>query len=87
VNRAGLVKVRQDRFRAFSDPIRLRILSLVQPGELCVCDLVDLVNDSDVTPVCSPLAVFREHVVPRLRCGCGTRTRTWRRFLAAANQL
>ena len=26
-------------FRAFSDPIRLRILSLVQPGELCVCDL------------------------------------------------
>ena len=27
-------------FRAFSDPIRLRILSLIQPGELCVCDLV-----------------------------------------------
>ena len=27
-------------FRAFSDPIRLRILNLVQPGELCVCDLV-----------------------------------------------
>jgi ArsR family transcriptional regulator len=28
-------------FRAFSDPIRLRILNLVQPGELCVCDLVE----------------------------------------------
>ena len=27
-------------FRAFSDPIRLRILHLVQEGELCVCDLV-----------------------------------------------
>jgi ArsR family transcriptional regulator, arsenate/arsenite/antimonite-responsive transcriptional repressor len=27
-------------FRAFADPIRLRILNLVQEGELCVCDLV-----------------------------------------------
>jgi ArsR family transcriptional regulator, arsenate/arsenite/antimonite-responsive transcriptional repressor len=27
-------------FRAFADPIRLRILNLVMPGELCVCDLV-----------------------------------------------
>lgn len=31
-------------FRAFSDPIRLRILSLVQPGELCVCDLVEILQ-------------------------------------------
>ena len=31
-------------FRAFSDPIRLRILSLVQPGELCVCDLVAILR-------------------------------------------
>jgi ArsR family transcriptional regulator len=31
-------------FRAFSDPIRLRILSLVQPGELCVCDLVEVLT-------------------------------------------
>ena len=27
-------------FRAFADPIRLRILNLIQDGELCVCDLV-----------------------------------------------
>jgi len=27
-------------FRAFSDPIRLRILHLLRDGELCVCDLV-----------------------------------------------
>jgi ArsR family transcriptional regulator, arsenate/arsenite/antimonite-responsive transcriptional repressor len=27
-------------FRAFSDRTRLRILHLLQPGELCVCDLV-----------------------------------------------
>ncbi|MDP9174430.1 MAG: metalloregulator ArsR/SmtB family transcription factor [Planctomycetota bacterium] len=27
-------------FRAFSDRTRLRILNLLAPGELCVCDLV-----------------------------------------------
>jgi ArsR family transcriptional regulator len=27
-------------FRAFSDRTRLRIMHLLQPGELCVCDLV-----------------------------------------------
>jgi ArsR family transcriptional regulator len=31
-------------FRAFSDPIRLRILNLIQPGELCVCDLVEVLK-------------------------------------------
>ena len=31
-------------FRAFSDPIRLRILSLIEPGELCVCDLVEVLK-------------------------------------------
>jgi ArsR family transcriptional regulator len=31
-------------FRAFSDPIRVRILSLIQPGELCVCDLVEILK-------------------------------------------
>ena len=31
-------------FRAFSDPIRLRILALIQPGELCVCDLTDVIK-------------------------------------------
>lgn len=28
-------------FRAFSDRTRLRILHLLLPGELCVCDIVD----------------------------------------------
>jgi ArsR family transcriptional regulator len=28
-------------FRAFSDPTRLRILNLLLPGELCVCDIVN----------------------------------------------
>lgn len=31
-------------FRAFSDPLRLRILHLVQGGELCVCDLVEILQ-------------------------------------------
>ena len=31
-------------FRAFSDPIRLRILHLIRDGELCVCDLVAILR-------------------------------------------
>ena len=31
-------------FRAFSDPVRLRILHLLEEGELCVCDLVAIVR-------------------------------------------
>jgi len=31
-------------FRAFSDRTRLRIMHLLQPGELCVCDLVSVLD-------------------------------------------
>lgn len=31
-------------FRAFADPTRLRILHLLAPGELCVCDLVEVLR-------------------------------------------
>ena len=31
-------------FHAFADPIRLRILHLLQQGELCVCDLVEIIQ-------------------------------------------
>jgi ArsR family transcriptional regulator len=31
-------------FRALSDRTRLRILNLLQTGELCVCDLVDILE-------------------------------------------
>lgn len=31
-------------FRAFSDRTRLRILNLLQTGELCVCDLVRVIE-------------------------------------------
>ena len=32
------------KFRAFSDQTRLRILHLLQAGELCVNDLVEIIN-------------------------------------------
>src|ERR1700722_18766774 len=32
------------KFRAFSDRIRLRILHLLLKGEMCVCDLVDVIR-------------------------------------------
>jgi ArsR family transcriptional regulator, arsenate/arsenite/antimonite-responsive transcriptional repressor len=38
------------KFRAFSDPTRLRILHLLQSGEMCVADLVE------ITPVPQPTA-------------------------------
>ena len=39
--KTATVKSRVDvMFRAFSDRTRLRILNLLRPGELCVCDLV-----------------------------------------------
>lgn len=31
-------------FRAFSDRTRLRILNLLRGGELCVCDLIDVLG-------------------------------------------
>ena len=31
-------------FRGFADPTRLRILNLLVAGELCVCDLVELLG-------------------------------------------
>ena len=31
-------------FRAFSDATRLRILNLLQMGELCVCDIVSTLD-------------------------------------------
>ena len=33
-------------FRAFSDWTRLRILNLLRGGELCVCDLTDILESS-----------------------------------------
>lgn len=32
----------EDLFNGFADPTRIRILNLLAAGELCVCDLVDI---------------------------------------------
>jgi len=34
-----------DRFRAFADPTRLRILNLLIEGEVCVCDLCTILDE------------------------------------------
>lgn len=40
-----IVRPAADRiFRAFADRTRLRILNLLTPGELCVCDLVSVLG-------------------------------------------
>ena len=53
-------------FRAFADPIRLRILNLIQDGELCVCDLVDVLKVPQPT-VSRHLAYLRRACLVRVR--------------------
>src|SRR5262245_59713042 len=36
-------------FRAFSDPTRLRMLSLLLPGELCLCDILSTLRIAQPT--------------------------------------
>lgn len=38
------IQTSPDLFRAFADPTRLRILNLLIEGELCVCDLCDVLD-------------------------------------------
>lgn len=65
-------------FRAFSDPIRLRILTLVQPGELCVCDLVEILQ--------LPQPTISRHLSYLRRAGLVTvrRQRSWNFYELAA---
>jgi|SRR5689334_6496919 ArsR family transcriptional regulator, arsenate/arsenite/antimonite-responsive transcriptional repressor len=53
-------------FRAFSDPLRLRILHLVQGGELCVCDLVEILQVPQPT-VSRHLSYLRKAGLVRVR--------------------
>ena len=46
-------------FRAFADRTRLRILNLLRPGELCVCDLVGVIGAPQPT-VSRHLAYLRK---------------------------
>jgi ArsR family transcriptional regulator len=52
--------------RAFADPIRLRVLNVLQDGELCVCDLVAVLNLPQPT-VSRHLSYLRRAGVVRMR--------------------
>lgn len=53
-------------FRAFADPVRLRILNVLQDGELCVCDLVDVLKLPQPT-VSRHLSYLRRAGLVRMR--------------------
>jgi len=53
-------------FRAFSDRTRLRILHLLQQGELCVCDLAESASCLPSSRLTSkPVGSFRGCTFPR----------------------
>jgi ArsR family transcriptional regulator, lead/cadmium/zinc/bismuth-responsive transcriptional repressor len=43
----GVVQALADTFRILGDPTRVRILDVLASGELCVCDIAELVNISE----------------------------------------
>jgi ArsR family transcriptional regulator len=55
-------------FSGFADPTRLRILNLLAAGELCVCDLVDLLD--------LPQPLVSRHLAYLRRAGLVAVTRT-----------
>src|SRR4029077_7799670 len=67
-------------FRAFSDPIRLRILRLIQPGELCVCDLVEILR--------APQPTISRHLAYLRRAGLVSvrRERAWNYYEIAPSR-
>jgi DNA-binding transcriptional ArsR family regulator len=44
---ARTVEALAETFRALGDPTRVRILDALAPGELCVCDIAELVGISE----------------------------------------
>jgi ArsR family transcriptional regulator, arsenate/arsenite/antimonite-responsive transcriptional repressor len=57
-------------FKGFADPTRLRILNMLAAGELCVCDLVDLLG--------LPQPAVSRHLAYLRRSGLVTMTREWK---------
>jgi ArsR family transcriptional regulator, lead/cadmium/zinc/bismuth-responsive transcriptional repressor len=53
-------------FKVFGDPSRLKILTLLQHAELCVCDLAALVEMS-ISAVSHQLKILRQHRLIRSR--------------------
>ena len=57
-------------FKGFADPTRIRILSLLVPGELCVCDIVDILR--------LPQPTISRHLAYLRRMGLVEVTREWK---------
>ena len=57
-------------FRGFADPTRIRILSLLVAGELCVCDIVDILG--------LPQPTVSRHLAYLRRMGLVEATREWK---------
>jgi ArsR family transcriptional regulator len=57
-------------FRAFADPTRLRLLNVLAAGELCVCDLVELLG--------VPQPTISRHLAVLRREGLVEVTRDWK---------
>ena len=57
-------------FKAFGDPTRIRILNVLAAGELCVCDVVELLG--------LPQPTVSRHLAYLRRCGLVDATREWK---------
>jgi ArsR family transcriptional regulator len=57
-------------FKGFADPTRIRILSLLAAGELCVCDIVELLG--------LPQPTVSRHLAYLRRSGLVEATREWK---------
>jgi ArsR family transcriptional regulator len=57
-------------FKGFADPIRIRILNILVPGELCVCDLVELLD--------VPQSTISRHLRYLRRAGLVEVSREWK---------
>lgn len=58
------------RFKGIADPTRLRILNLLSVGELCVCDVVDI--------LALPQPTVSRHLGQLRRIGLVAATREWK---------
>ncbi len=57
-------------FKAFADPTRIRILNVLSAGELCVCDIVDILR--------LPQPTVSRHLAYLRRAGLVDATREWK---------
>lgn len=57
-------------FKGFADPTRIRILSVLAAGELCVCDIVELLD--------LPQPTVSRHLAYLRRSGLVEATREWK---------